>query len=310
MRGVVERNQFVGDRVGLRTHAGFVVRGPRGQACPHHARNRRLDLPRRQAGHRRVARFAGTLPGHDAPHRDVARRAVDLEIDDPRGPARIAVAYRVGCRRCIAGRRCGTIESEAAPAHARMGTRVDLSRCAPCRALADHPDNLARPRVPRRIEMLQAQRDRVAPQRAGKFVDEGFAGEHVRVFGNRVAGIGEFDRRLRVPVDERRVGAGIRAFGRRTVRCVKIVRGRLRAIAPGRHSAVGRGPRFDVERDLRVCLRIADRPGVARVVCAQGIGADFVARLDTCHALRCDGQACVRLHRRLAGSVPRDARPG
>lgn len=212
-----------------------------------------------------------------------------------------------------------------------MGIRVDRGRRAPCRTLADHPDDLARPCVPRRIEMLQAQRDRIAPQRACEFVDEGFAREHVRVPGNRVAGIGEFDRRLRVPVDERLGRAGIRAFGLRTVRRVTIVRrrlhgiralglrtvrrvmivrGRLRAIAPGRHPPVGRGPRFDVERYLRVCLRIADRPGVARVVRAQCIGAGFIARLGARHALRCDGQTRVRLHRRLAGSVPRDARHG
>ena len=79
--------------------------------------------------------------------------------------------------------------------------------------------------------MLQAQRDRIAPQRAREFVDEGFAREHVRVPGNRVTGIGEFDRRLRVPVDERLGRAGIRALGLRTVRRVTIVRGRLRAIA-------------------------------------------------------------------------------
>ena len=64
-----------------------------------------------------------------------------------------------------------------------MGIRIDRGRCAPCRTLADHPDDLARPRVPRRIEMLQAQRDRIAPQRAREFVDEGFAREHVRVPG-------------------------------------------------------------------------------------------------------------------------------
>ena len=110
-----------------------------------------------------------------------------------------------------------------------MGIRIDRGRCAPCRTLADHPDDLARPRVPRRIEMLQAQRDRIA-QRAREFVDEGFAREHVRV-PNRVTGIGEFDRRLRVPVDERLGRAGIRALGLRTVRRVTIVRGRLRAIA-------------------------------------------------------------------------------
>ena len=107
--------------------------------------------------------------------------------------------------------------------------------------------------------MLQAQRDRIAPQRAREFVDEGFAREHVRVPGNRVTGIGEFDRRLRVPVDERLGRAGIRALGLRTVRRVTIVRGRLRAIAPGRHPPVDCSPRFDVERYLRVCLRIADR---------------------------------------------------
>ncbi|WP_442862828.1 hypothetical protein [Burkholderia sp. KCJ3K979] len=216
----------------------------------------------------------------------------------------------------VAGRGCGcdcarvaplAIEGEAATADTRRRVRPRRNRHAPGSAFADHPDRFAGPRVPRGVEMLQPQRDRVAPQRAREFVDEGFAGKDVRVTGNRAIGIDQLDRRLRVPVDERRCGAGIGACRG----SASIVRGWadcLRTVAPRGHPAVGRGPRFDIERGRRA--RIADRPGVACAVRRRGGGGRVIVRCGFRHTRRRHRRTCVRLHRRLADSVRRDAPRG
>lgn len=200
------------------------------------------------------------------------------------------------------------VEGEAATAERRRRGRAGRDRCAPRGALADHPDGLARPRIPRGIEMLQPQRDRVAPQRAGEFVDEGFAGKGVPVAGNRCAGIGQLDRRPRVPVDERRRRARIRSRVFSPASIVPSRAGRLRAIAPGHHPPVGCGLRFDIERCTRV--RVADRPFVARAVRMRCLGGSCVARVGRRRALRLRRQARITLHRRLADNVRRDAPHG
>ncbi|MDR9160624.1 hypothetical protein FEP45_05697 [Burkholderia multivorans] len=319
----VGRDQFVRECRVACAGLGFVVRRARDQRRAHHARDCRLDLPRGQAGERRPARLAAALPGHDSAHGDIAGRAVDVEIHDPCGPARVAGVrdgVRLGAsRRLVGGRERSSrrvhrraIEREAATGQARRRVAIVRGLRTPGRTFADHPDDLARPRIRRRIEMLQAQRDRIATQRAREFVDERLAREYVRMTRNRV-GVRHVDRRVRVPVRERhrRRRGTRRCAGRRDASGVVAIarrRGEPRTVAPGGHPPIGRGLRFDVER--RGIARVAGRPAVARTMRAQAciVGGRRIARFErVLRGARVCRQVRITLHRRPADSAPRDA---